>query len=78
MAYNDYKIVKKKSLINDDNPLVMLIAINLIIFVTLNFIQIAYLLGNTELYEYENEVLRYFTLPGKFAHFLHEIGRAHV
>ena len=72
MTYNDYKIVKKKSLINDDNPLVMLIAINLIVFVTLNFIQIAYLLGNTELYEYENEVLRYFTLPGKFAHFLHE------
>ena len=72
MSYTSQRSYPKKSMINDENPLVVLVAFNLIFFVTLNFIQIAYLLGNSELYEYENDVLRYFTMPGKFSAFIQE------
>ena len=72
MSYTSQRSYPKKSMINDENPLVVLVAFNLIVFVTLNFIQIAYLLGNSELYEYENDVLRYFTMPGKFSAFIQE------
>jgi len=50
----------------------MLIALNLILFVILNFIEIAYLLGNSELYEYQTDVLHHFTMPGKFSRFIVE------
>jgi membrane associated rhomboid family serine protease len=63
---------QRRNLLNESNPLVMLIALNLILFVILNFIQIAYLLGNSELYEYETEVLHHFTMPGNFTSFLYK------
>ncbi len=63
---------QKRNLLNESNPLVMLIALNMILFVILNFIQIAYLLGNSELYEYETDVLHHFTMPGNLRSFLHE------
>ena len=72
MSYTNQRSYPKKSLLNDENPLVVIVAINLVVFVALNFIQIAYLLGNSELYEYENDVLRYFTMPGKFSAFIQE------
>jgi len=63
---------RKKSLINDENPLVMLIAFNLVFFVILNFIEIAYLLGNTELYDYKQDVWRHVVPAGQFSEFIRE------
>ena len=63
---------RKTSLISDENPLVMLIAINLIFFVILNFIEIAYLLGNTELYQYKQDVWQHVVPAGQFGEFIRE------
>jgi membrane associated rhomboid family serine protease len=63
---------QRRNLFNESNPLVMLIALNLILFVILHFIQIAYLLGNSELYEYQAEILHHFTLPGKLSELIVE------
>jgi membrane associated rhomboid family serine protease len=50
---------------NDGNTLVILIAINLIMFVLINFIKIGYFLGGTPLENYYQNILRWIMVPGE-------------
>ncbi len=52
---------------NDGNTLVILIAINLIMFVLINFIKISYFLGGMPLENYYNQIISYIMVPGKAA-----------
>ncbi len=52
---------------NDGNTLVILIAINLIMFVMINFIKISYFLGGLPLDNYYNQFVAYIMVPGKAA-----------
>ncbi|MBU6159295.1 MAG: rhomboid family intramembrane serine protease [Bacteroidetes bacterium] len=55
-----------KKIIGEGNPLVLLIALNLILFVVLQFIQIVYVLDNHLDSNFDTEVRRYFVWPADF------------
>ena len=48
---------------DEGNPVTMLIVLNVLFFILLNFIEITYILGNAELSRFQTEVLQWFTLP---------------
>lgn len=60
---------RRKSLLlgNDGNTLVALLAINLIVFVFINFIKISYFLGGMPMQSYMQQFLAYILVPGKAA-----------
>lgn len=50
---------------NDGNTLVILIAINLIMFVLINFIKISYFLGGTPIENYYRDIFSWIMVPGE-------------
>jgi len=48
---------------DEGNPVTMLIVLNVLVFILLNFIEIMYILGNTELSLFQTEVMQWFTMP---------------
>ncbi len=58
---------RRKSLLlgNDGNTLVILIAINLIVFVFINFLKISYFLSGTSIDYYYRDVVAYVMVPGE-------------
>lgn len=64
MSYLQAQRSTGKRFIEDGNPVLMLIFINLFFFILLNFIQITYVLINAAPGSFEQEVLRWFILPG--------------
>ena len=48
---------------DEGNPVTMLIVLNVLFFILLNFIEITYILGNAELARFQTEVMQWFTLP---------------
>ena len=48
---------------DEGNPVTMLIVLNVLFFILLNFIEITYILGNAELSRFQTEVMQWFTLP---------------
>ncbi|HMO34014.1 MAG TPA: rhomboid family intramembrane serine protease [Lacibacter sp.] len=63
MSYLQAQRKTGKRFIDDGNPVLMLIFINVFVFILLNFIQITYVLSNAEPGRFEAEVLRWFELP---------------
>jgi membrane associated rhomboid family serine protease len=72
MSYYKQQNRRKLSVGEDGNALVMLIAINLVVFVIFSIIKLVYFAGSGSagVNEYETEVLRLFTLPAEFPVFL--------
>ena len=54
---------KKILLGQDNNALVLLFAVNALVFVALNFIKVVYFFGDIPLEVFNNEILHWFTLP---------------
>ncbi|MGZ8557700.1 MAG: rhomboid family intramembrane serine protease [Chitinophagaceae bacterium] len=69
MAYHERQYRKRLSLAHANNALILLIAINLIIFIILAFLQAVFYLrfeGKTEAaHFFDTKVLNYFTLPAE-------------
>lgn len=61
-----------KKIIGEGNPLVLLIALNLILFVVLQFIQIVYVLDNHLDSNFDAEVRRFFVWPGEMSALLQQ------
>ena len=66
MASPSYKTNRKILLGQDNNALVLLFAINALIFVAISFIQIFYYLADTPMEFFYRQVLNWFTLPASF------------
>jgi membrane associated rhomboid family serine protease len=60
---NNYKTGRKILLGQDDNALVLLFAINALMFVMLNFVKIIYFLSDTPIDFFYRQILNWFTLP---------------
>ncbi|MCU0404519.1 MAG: rhomboid family intramembrane serine protease [Chitinophagaceae bacterium] len=58
---------RRKSLLlgNDGNTLVILIAVNLIMFVLINFIKISYFLGGSPIENYYRDIVGWIMVPGE-------------
>lgn len=63
MASQPYKTNRKILLGADNNALVLLFAINALVFVLINFLKIVYFLSDTPLDLFYHQVLNWFTLP---------------
>ena len=61
-----------KKIIGEGNPLVLLIAVNLLLFVVLQFIQIVYVLDHHLEGNFDLEVRRYFVWPSSLPDLLHQ------
>ena len=61
-----------KKIIGEGNPLVLLIAVNLVLFVVLQFIQIVYVLDNHLDGNFDVEVRRYFVWPSDISAIIHQ------
>ncbi|MEN9685979.1 MAG: hypothetical protein RLZZ28_1765 [Bacteroidota bacterium] len=66
MSEQPYKTNKKILLGQDNNALVMLFAINMLVFVLLNFIKIVYFLSDLPIELFQKQILHWFTLPVSF------------
>jgi membrane associated rhomboid family serine protease len=71
MAYHERQYRRSISLAQANNALIMLIAINLVIFVILAFLKAVFFLnykdGAEAMHFFNNNVLHYFTLPAKMS-----------
>ncbi len=63
MSSESYKSTKKILLGQDNNALVMLFAINTLIFVLINFVKIVYFLSDIPIEFFYKQILDWFTMP---------------
>ncbi len=70
MAYPQTQRKNKSFLANNSNPLLMLIVLNVLVFITLHFINIAYQLTNSPKGLFEQQVTPLFFLPAKLNVFI--------
>lgn len=74
MKVREYKTGKSPLLGQSNNALVMLIAINALVFIILNFLKIVYYLSysdnNTAGAFFQKQILEWFVLPASFDHFI--------
>jgi membrane associated rhomboid family serine protease len=61
---------KTQTWLSDDNPLLMLIVLNVVMFIILNFINIVYVLSNSPAGLFETQIMKWFTLPASFSSFI--------
>ncbi len=66
MSSPSYKTNRKILLGQDNNALVFLFAINALVFVLINFVQIIYYLSDIPLEFFYKQILNWFTLPASF------------
>ncbi len=66
MASRSYKTGKNVLLGQDNNALVLLFAVNALVFVMINFIKIVYYLSDIPLEIFYKQILHWFTLPAAF------------
>lgn len=70
MAPQSYKSARKILLGEDNNALVMLFAINALVFLLINFIKIIYYLTNAPVDLFYSQILNWFTLPASLNSFI--------
>jgi len=70
MAYPQAQRKTKTWLGDNENPLLMLIVINVVMFIILNFINIVYVLSDSPAGLFETQVMRWFTLPAALGDFI--------
>ncbi len=63
MSTDSYKSTKKILLGQDNNALVMLFAINTLVFVLINFVKIVYFLSDIPIEFFYKQILDWFTMP---------------
>ncbi len=64
MGYRDYYARKKTSIWSDNNALLILIALNVFVYITLRFILAVYGLSNLQREAYFRNVFEWFAMPG--------------
>lgn len=63
MAAESYKTTRRILLGQDDNALILLFAVNALVFVLINFLKIVYYLSETPMEFFYRQILDWFTLP---------------
>jgi membrane associated rhomboid family serine protease len=63
---------RKMLLGEDSNALVFLFAVNMLIFILINFIKIVYYLTDAPIEQFQFQIVEWFSMPSTFANLLHK------